>query len=649
MKNRPEIDGLRAIAVLPVMLFHADLGCRGGYVGVDVFFVISGYLISRLLLEEIDSGRFSIVHFWERRVRRIMPAVAIVVLATLAAGWFLFLPLHFKQLGQSAAAQMMLVSNVYFWSKSGYFAQGADVKPLLHTWSLAVEEQFYLVFPFLLVALKRFAHRFLSSIILLLCALSFGLSVYMSHAHPSANFYFLPTRGWELLIGSFLAAISAPRPEAKWLKELLSGGGLIMIACAVLCYDRDTRFPGVAALLPCLGAALVIWSNAITLTYMGRLLAIRPLVFVGLISYSLYLWHWPMLVFSKYAAVGQFPPWQRSLVLVASVLFAALSWKFVENPFRKRVILKTRVQIFSFASMIAGVLFLAGLAIHRTQGLPSRFPPAALQYADGINDVTSRREMVLEDVVKGSLGELGIGDTHQPVKLVVWGDSHAMAVLPVLDVLCREHSVRGVAATHSATAPLLGFFSEGKYALGEDSMPFNDAVAAFIRREHVSDVLLAAVWSAYIENSDADEATNSFRRCMIATVRDLKNSGARIWLLKDVPRQTWDPPRVLCFTVLRGGDPEAIGVPLAEHRKLSQQQDLLFNGVAASGAAVLDPTPFFVNRANLCRVAEGGHALYWDMQHLTVHGAMLLRPLFEPIFEHLEGGQPRVADKQGGQ
>ena len=230
LKYRAHVDGLRAVAVLPVLFFHADLGFTGGYVGVDVFFVISGFLITGLILRDLDAGKFSIVKFWERRVRRIMPALAVVVLASLAAGWFLLLPQGFKELGESAVAQTLLSSNIYFWIKSwigvGYFTPDAEVKPLLHTWSLAVEEQFYLFFPFLLLALKRIARHSIVPAILLLAGISFALSVWCSYRYPSANFYLLPTRAWELLIGSFLAAIPVQqRITARWLTESLSWGG----------------------------------------------------------------------------------------------------------------------------------------------------------------------------------------------------------------------------------------------------------------------------------------------------------------------------------------------------------------------------------------------------------------------------------------
>jgi peptidoglycan/LPS O-acetylase OafA/YrhL len=630
LKYRAYIDGLRAVAVLAVLFFHADIGCHGGYVGVDVFFVISGYLITGLILKDLDGGQFQVLKFWERRVRRILPAVAVVLLACLAAGWFLFLPLNFKELGQSVLAQVMLVSNVYFWRESGYFAQTAEMKPLLHTWSLSVEEQFYLLFPFLLIAFKRFSRKSLVPGILLLCGVSFSLSVYCSYRHEGVNFYFLPTRAWELLLGSLLAAIPAQRASTRWLTESLSSGGLLAILCAVFFYGRGTRFPGVAALLPCVGAALIIWANGHTLTCVGKLLATRPVVFIGLISYSLYLWHWPMLVFAKYWKLGPIPQSQRMLLLLASMVLAVLSWRFVETPFRKRMILKSRVQIFSFASITIAVLLLGGLAIDKMQGVPSRIPAEALRYAAGSTDRAFLNELGLKQALAGEFIELGTGDKYLPINLFVWGDSYAMAAMPILDVLCKEHSVRGVAATHSSTAPLVGYESKRESSLKEESIPYNNAVVEFIRSKRVGDVVLVVSWTGRVTES----STARCHRGLLDTISALKDTGARIWIMREVPQQRCNVPQALASAVWHGGDPEELGLPLAKHREVYRLQDPIFEGLATKfpGVTVLDPTKLFVSSKNLCRVAEGGKALYCDTGHLTVAGAMVLRPLFEPIF-----------------
>jgi len=631
LKYRAEIDGLRAIAIGAVLLFHANLGLSGGYVGVDVFFVISGFLITGLLLKDLDRGDFSILEFWERRIRRILPALAVVIIASVVAGWFLFIPAHFKQLGQSVTAQALLCSNFYFWKQSGYFADDADLKPLFHTWSLAVEEQFYLLFPFLLMLLTRFSRRWLIATLALIASGSFILSVYCSYKHGLANFYLLPMRAWELLLGALLAALPVQRGSIRWLTESLSVVGLLAIVWAAFFYDADTRFPGASALLPCVGTALVIWTNAHALTLVGKLLAARLLVFVGLISYSLYLWHWPLLVFGKYWALDPLTLNQRALLVIAMTVLAILSWKFVETPLRNRNFLARRARIFSFAAVVGAVLLTSGLVIDKMQGVPWRLPAQALQYANGHDDYAFRIDLDLNQVLHDEFIELGAGDKTQPVALLIWGDSHAMAALPVIDALCKEHSVRGVAATHSSQVPLLGYDSRSEGALMDQSIAFNDAVFAFLRRAHVPDVLLIASWNGYV---DFEHGTNHLRSAMLRTIPALREAGSRVWIMKPVPRQPWDVPDVLVSAVLAGRDVQTLGVSLVDHRKNSQKLDPIFAGLTAPGVMILDPTDLFLTSAGTCRAAQDGHALYWDTHHLTVHGSMLLRPLFQPIFEH---------------
>jgi len=625
---RPEIDGLRAVAVISVVLYHAKLGFSGGYVGVDVFFVISGYLITSLLLREKEaSGRLDIRAFWERRIRRIFPALAVVVIACLIAGWFLFLPLNYMELGQSVVAQSLLASNFYFWSGAEYFAQASDVKPLLHTWSLAVEEQFYLLFPFLILILsKRISRNFLACGILGLCCLSFSLSVYCSYTHRSVNFYLLPTRAWELLIGSLLAVVPSRACKTRKLPELMSFCGVFAILYAAFAFDNETRFPGVAALLPCVGAALVIWSNSQALTIVGRLLAVRSIVFIGLISYSLYLWHWPVLVFSQYWGLQPLSQSQRVLLLCVSFAMAVVSWRFVEIPFRRRVIVKTLPSVFTVAGVITAMLLITGLVVVQKQGLPSRISPEVLKYANGSAVETElRHEMSLEDAITGNFIELGEGNKKLPIDILVWGDSHAMAVLPVLDVLCKEHSIRGVAATHSSTAPLVGYESNSEYSLGEDSVAYSNAIVEFIRRMKIRKVILVARWRGYDEDG--------LKRGILSTLASLEQTEAKYWIMKPVPEYPWSVPKALAAAAQFGRNPEAIGLRLVDHTKASGSLDPIFIEAEGLGFGILDPIDvFYDSTQGHCRVAEDGFSLYSDTHHLTALGAMLLRPMFEPIF-----------------
>ncbi len=631
------------------MFFHADLGLDGGYVGVDVFFVISGYLITGLILRDLDSGQFGLIRFWERRVRRLLPALVVVVVATTVAGWFLFLPLDFKELGQSVFAQALLISNIYFWRESGYFAQAADIKPLLHTWSLAVEEQYYLLFPVVIIGLRRISPKCLLPGVFLLCLLSFILSVACTSRNPSFNFYLLPTRAWELLLGAILASIPKQPDCSRRLAEALSITGFLMILWPVIWYNRQTPFPGVSASLPCVGTALVLWTNDKVLTSVGRLLAARPLVFCGLISYSLYLWHWPLLVFLKYSIRDQISATQRGALMLITIILAVMSWRYVETTFRARRILAGRLEIFTFAAIATVTLLIAGLAIHRTNGVPSRIPASALKYANAVTEHSFRAEMGPKEVVAEKFVELGYGDKHRPVDIVVWGDSHAMALAPVLDVLCKEYSIRGLAATHSSTAPLLGYTSTGRFALHSDSVDFNNAVVEFIRRKNVPNVILVAVWSGYV----VQDGMEAVRQAMFRTIQALEASGAKVWVVREVPKHPWNVPKVLASAVWhRRGSPETLGMTSSEFREQFERQSMIFRDVASrsSNVTVMDPTRWFLDSEGRFRIAAAGESLYADNHHLSVAGAMMVKPMFEPIFVNVRTGfspRSRVSSEIG--
>jgi len=466
-------------------------------------------------------------------------------------------------------------------------------------------------------------------VLLLLSSISFGLNLWASYRQPLAGFYLLPPRAWELMLGSCLAVGAMPGGPARWLRELLGWAGMLAIAVAVFGFDRETRFPGFAALVPCVGAALLIWANTPGLTGAGKVLSARPMVFVGLISSSLYLWHWPVLVLAKYVSLGLLPAGPRLLCLGASAVLAIGSWRFVETPVRRRFLLGSRRQIMGFAFAATGLLSLSGWAVHRTQGLPSRLPVEARRYADGMTDRRLVRDSGLADVLAGNFLPLGNAAPNRPVQVMVWGDSHARSIMPVVDRLCRDHSVRGLAAVHSSTAPLLGYVSTGPTSLQEDSPAFNQAVIDFIRRQQVRHVILAAKWGSYLSPTEIPR----LRRGLTDTVAALQDTDTQIWVMKQVPEYPWSVPRALTLAVIRGQNPDDLGLPLREQLVASQRRDQIFDGISAPRLTVLDPTPWFLDASSRCRVAQNGRSLYYDDHHLSIAGAMLLRPLFEPIFE----------------
>jgi len=472
---RREVDGLRALAVLPVILFHAGFAhFRGGYVGVDVFFVISGYLITSILIEELARGEFSIVRFYERRARRILPALFLVMLVCLPIAAFLLLPQFELEFSKSVASVSVFASNILFWRESGYFATATELKPLIHTWSLAVEEQFYIFFPVFLFLIWKLGRSKALGFIALTLVASLAAAQWATSAAPLAAFYLLPSRAWELLIGACAAFYLSKRDPAAatWPRAVLEAGswmGIAMLTYAVAFFDDTTPFPGIPALVPTLGTALIILCATST-TAAGRLLACRPLVAIGLVSYSAYLWHQPLFSFARHWSVEEPAPWIFGILGLAALGFAYLSWRFVETPARARGRF-TRRQVFGFAA--AGSVFFAATGVAGI-GLKEPYERWWLSRQDDSVKVMyglikkSREE---SDVARHADGSHGDGECRFDVEhldenvrrqinecrvrygsgVLVVGDSHAVDVFGIALAGSKEPFIVGV--THPGCRP----------------------------------------------------------------------------------------------------------------------------------------------------------------------------------------------------
>tara|TARA_B100001123_G_C15344974_1_gene1036571 strand:+ start:7043 stop:9076 length:2034 start_codon:yes stop_codon:yes gene_type:complete len=357
LKHRKELDGLRALAVVPVVMFHAGFDWfKGGFVGVDVFFVISGYLITSLIISEKLKGSFSLGNFYERRARRILPALFMVVLLSIPFGWYWMLPEEWSGFSKSLVSVPLFVSNIQFFLEAGYFDVASEYKPLLHTWSLAVEEQFYLLFPILIILVWKIKRMYLLGVIVSVGVGSIVLSQYALLIHPDAAFYLLPTRGWELMLGAAISIIhTSPKVSIRTIPCYRWGAaiGLALIIYSVVSFDRTMPVPGVYTLIPTLGVALIILFED-GRSWTGKILASRPLVCIGLISYSWYLWHYPMLVFGRLGALNQLDSQLTIVLIFASLLLAYFSWKYIEQPFRQpgRIQRKTFIYLFTTISLL---------------------------------------------------------------------------------------------------------------------------------------------------------------------------------------------------------------------------------------------------------------------------------------------------------
>ena len=456
VKYRPEIDGLRAVAVIPVILFHAGFATfSGGFVGVDIFFVISGYLITSIIYNEVEQGRFSMLRFYERRARRILPALLAVSLACIPFAWAWMWPAELQEFGQSLVAVATFTSNILFWNQSGYFDGPAEIKPLLHTWSLAVEEQYYILFPPFLLLLYRVLRRQIVLIVSLGALTSLALAQYSSAAHPSANFYLLPTRAWELGVGVLVALYLHHRngPETAGEKhrarDNLAGiAGVLFIAIANFSFDQSTPFPSAWALIPVVGTALIILT-ANSHTIIGKILSNPALVFMGLISYSAYLWHHPLFAFARIRLHDGVPTLVYSILIIATFVLAWLTWKVVENPFRRRDLIPQRT-MFTGAIGVASVVVSLGLSGHFSEGFkgfwldrqPSQFKSLYLS----IKEEESRHQTIAGKDIneEGGRCRFNVRNLSDPIVerllscfhekgagIAILGDSHAIDLFSV--------------------------------------------------------------------------------------------------------------------------------------------------------------------------------------------------------------------------
>ena len=634
---RPDIDGLRAVAVILVLLFHLGLGIPGGYIGVDVFFVISGYLITGIISRQMERGEFSFMAFYARRARRILPAFLVVLLFSSIAALFILLPSDLERYAKSVMAALLSVSNFWFWSQGGYFGGASEMAPLLHTWSLAVEEQFYLVLPIALLLMHRWLPRWTSSLVLLACLGTFAAAAWFVPTRTPEVFYFSPFRAWELLLGSLLALYHLPVVATSLHRQLIAAAGLLLILVPAFAYTAETVFPGPAAALPCIGTALLIWVNASGESGVFRLLKSRALVFIGLISYSLYLWHWPLLVFAKHAVGESLGLEVRLLIGLASLALATLSWRFIEAPFRSKSQTSTR-QAWAFAGTSVGLLGTLVVAVLAGQGLAGRFDPqvAALDRARTRDLVRGERINLRGPLDANTVCR--IGATGAPTMLV-WGDSYAHAMLPAFDTALKQMGVAAWFAAESGCPPLpaasVSFKGQDNWRCRE----FNTKMVGFVSTQPaLTHIVLTAAWDAYAAESsgyklrigEGGTSANSLKKGIDALPRQLHANGAtrQLIVLGQVPTYDWSVPLKMALSQMRGD----LITPLtrADWYAKSAVSRAVFEQFASAGRIHFIESAEWFCAAETCRYAtEQGQPLYWDHGHVSRAGARFIAPMLE--------------------
>ena len=646
MVYRPEVDGLRALAIIATLFFHAEIfGVTGGYVGVDLFFVISGYLITNILLIEMKEGRFSLKKFYERRCRRILPALVFVMAAVTIAAWFILLPYDFKNFGRSLAATSTFWANIFFWRQVGYFDAAAHTKPLLHCWSLSLEEQFYILFPLLLLFLfRRFGLR-LWRAILVTAIISFAVSIVQVKTQPSAAFYLLHTRAWEFLLGSLAAVYPYHKLPSKMVTPLAMLG-LAGIIAPMFFYSDQTTFPGLAALPPCLGAAVIIYIHqpGCQVSWVGRWLALPTLTGLGKISYSLYLWHWPLLVFPRYIYDAPLGLQGRLLALGAATVLAFISWRFVENPVRQRQVLKSPRLVFIFSILSIVVFTVGGRTIRYTDGFPSRVPEQARMYALAAEDSyqVTRPTPYFKTTIDGVEYEVNVwtmGPPDRQPEMILWGDSHAGMWRAAFDRLAEQYSLPGLVVDHRLCPPL---YNESEPGRGWTCTGFNQAVEAMIAEKRIPEVVIATRYSPMLGLPPLATADDSeslrldrqdvFTRKLESILTSLNQAGARVWFMENVPEYATGAITLLTRNALAGQPVREAGYPVHFYETRNAAPRRIMEQLAGPGFRVVRMQELFCPDG-WCLPGDEQSSFYTDTNHLTNYGALNFSQAVESIFQ----------------
>jgi peptidoglycan/LPS O-acetylase OafA/YrhL len=618
---RPDIEGLRAIAVVEVLLFHFGVGAlRGGFVGVDVFFVISGYLLTSITLAEVDAGRFSFAAFFERRLRRIYPVLLVVCLVVAAVGLFVILPNDLRDFGNGAMAAAIFVSNIVFWRiATDYFdAANIDVQPLLHTWSLAVEAQFYVLLPLFCLAMRGRGAAWRRGLTASIWLVSFGVGLWQVRYSPAAGFFLLPGRAWELLTGSLVALGALPAMRSARINSALSACGLTMIVAAGFVFSRRTPFPGASALVPVLGAALVIHGGGAG-TLAARFLSLAPLRFLGRISYSLYLWHWPLVCLLHYRWGEPSSPGEPLALLAASLALATLSWFVIEQPFLKKAVLAQRPHLLAGAAAGLAAVGAVGLtAVLAGEGKVTlvALPAPVVALANGQYDRVDGECWPAD--VEARQWPCRFGSPLREPSVLLWGDSYARMWLVGLDDLARRHDTAGLAALFIQCPPVLGVADTGRARCPA----FDEAVdRALVDRPGLRTVVLAAQW---VDNPWLAEGLERL-------IARLATAGKTIFLVRNPPQPGYNVPRVLALAALRGDPPPP---PLAQDEQVARHKavDEIFEALRRKYAfTIVDPTTALCAEG-VCPVVADGRSLYFDPDHVSGFAARRAAGIFEPVF-----------------
>ncbi|MGR3711527.1 MAG: acyltransferase family protein [Shimia sp.] len=626
MRYRREIDGLRALAVIPVILFHAGVSSlfEGGFVGVDVFFVISGYLITTILIVDFENGSYSVARFYERRARRILPALYFVVMIACPFAYFWMPPSLLEDFGASVAASMLAISNFFFMSQVDYFSSRAELQPLLHTWSLAVEEQYYFLFPLVLLASRRLSLRGKAIVVAALTALSFGIAEVGTDTNPDRNFFFTFSRFWEIGVGSLCAFYCLRSDERQ--NEVFSLAGLALIIASVFLFNNATPFPGVYSLAPVFGTALIIcFGGGDTLT--SRILSHRALVGLGLISYSAYLWHQPLFAFARLRSPTDPGTALMLFLSAASLVLAWVTWKYVEQPFRTTGALggMSRRLTFGLSGVFGGLLVCAGCAFYFSNGFEDR---SRAGKSFGALDVRLAANQGLNSKCARSFTESESCATSQSPDVLLWGDSFAMHLAQ--GIVASEENAAMRQHTLSSCSPILGLSHFGGVRTASDAqecIEFNRSVLEWlVSNQSVETVVLSSPFGGVLNNSilyeDGSVGTSvtleEMAENLRGTAETIRSTGAKVIVVSPTPASGWDiglcSLRSAYFGTNAAKCDFALNSDTAPYKMLKTVEDTvpiywLHDDICADG---------------VCEAAQDDVFIYRDSGHLSKEGSAFL-------------------------
>ncbi|WP_225739901.1 MULTISPECIES: acyltransferase family protein [Pseudomonas] len=611
LRYRSDIDGLRALAVLGVIIFHLKLGfLPGGYTGVDIFFVISGYLISKTIFEEIGRSEFSIAKFYVRRARRILPGfLSVVVLTSIAAYIFLY-PAELTHYAKTAIASAFFAANLFFYSSLDYFSVGANEIPLLHLWSLGVEEQFYIFFPLIALAAIRFGKLWQSAIIAIIMLFSLLYSQSLLYIDPTASFYLLPSRAFELLIGSLIALPNLPNIRNQKAGLISATIGITAIGFSFFFYDENTKFPGIAALLPCLGTALLI-VGCQQENIVGRALSLPPVRFIGKISYSLYLVHWPLIVFAD----RLFPTADQNLraacVFALCLILATLNYMIIEQPFRKakqdwrpfRVLSLSATSLFFVAAISGYVTVKNGFPQPTTARTVNAIAMLQYSYAKDFLDGTCflRPEQTSTDALRS-----GCIPAAGQKSIMLWGDSHAIHLYPGLKPLIEERGYFLGALTTSGCPPIL----ETDAALRPNCRASNTHDFEIIKQIHPSLVIMSAIWPS------SPETIGKLKD----TIDKLSSLGIKTVVLGTSPIYKQSVP-LLVIKKVEAGETSMMSSDELELPAIITSRNAAAAVVATTNAKFVDVFKTICPKDTCAMASADETPYYYDIHHFTPVGS----------------------------